>query len=263
MNTEQIKSDFQKKVSSAITLYQEGTNRFRVFSPFQFEDGDFFSIVLINIDDKWILSDEGHTLMHLSYEIDIDSLEKGTRAQILSNVLSQFGLTISSGAITSKLNGSWGDSLFSYIQGLVRLSDINFLSKERVKSTFIQDFKDFINEKVDNKRLIFDWSDPINDPRAKYPVDCHINGMAKPLFVFAVNNDDKCRDVTINLQKYELWNLNFYSVSVFEEQETISRKVLARFSDVCEKQFSSLYGFTSIEKYLNDYIKNACTKMQS
>lgn len=258
MNTDIIKSDFQKKVSSSISLYQEGTNRFKVFTPFQFEDGDFFSIVLKNENGKWFLTDEGHTLMHLSYELDIDLIEKGARAQILSNVLSQFELSVKDGAITAELNGSWGDSLFSYIQGLVRISDINYLSKERVKSTFLQDFREFISEKIDNSRIKFDYYHPENDPKSKYPVDCRVNGMAKPLYIFAVNTDDKCRDVTISLLQYEKWALKFHSIAIFEDQESINRKVLARFTDVCEKQFSTLFGdnLHRIEKYFKAKIAN-------
>ena len=34
--------------------------------------------------------------------------------------------------------------------------------------------------------------------------------------------------------------MEFRSLAIFEDQESINRKVLARFTDVCEKQFSSL-----------------------
>lgn len=254
---ETIEKNFKEKVCREVRLVAEGVDRFRVFSPFQFEDGDHFAIVLKKFGNNWILSDEGHTYMHLSYMMDVKSLERDKRAKIVSNALSNFGIKETKGVLTAILDTeNSGNIFYNYIQGLTKITDVTYLSRENVRSTFWEDFKTFVSEKTPKDRIEFNFHDKNLDPEGKYAVDCRVNGMAKPLYIFAINNDDKCRDVTINLHQYEKWNLNFRSVSIFEDQEQISRKVLARFSDVCDKQFSTLStNKDRIGKFLSEFIE--------
>ena len=89
-----------------------------------------------------------------------------------------------------------------------------------------------------------------------YSVDCRVNSMERPLFVFALPGDDKTRDATISMLQFEKWGLPFRSMAIFEDQETINRKVLARFSDVCGKQFSSLEtNRDRIERYWREILQ--------
>ena len=90
MTVESIEQDFRDKVSAQIRLAAEGLDRFRVFTPFLFDDGDHLAIVLRRKSTGWVLSDETHTYMHLTYDIDEKDLHKGTRQKIISNALSMF-----------------------------------------------------------------------------------------------------------------------------------------------------------------------------
>lgn len=254
MNIDTIERDFREKVGRKVRIDAEGLNRFRVFTPFLFDDGDHLCIVLRSDGDRWTLSDEGHTFMHLTYEIDERSLQQGTRNKIITTALASFGVEDSDGELRLDVpNQQFGDALFAFVQALLRISDVTFLSRERVKSMFWQDFIDFLSGTVAESRRTFDYYDSQHDPQGKYKVDCRMNNLPRPVFIYAILNDDECRDATISLLQFERWNVAHHSVAIFEDQESINRQVLARFSDVCEKQFSSLGANRDrIERYLRE-----------
>ena len=254
MTLETIERDFRETVCEQIRLEQEGIERYRVFTPFLFEDGDHLVIVLRKEQSEWILSDEGHTYMHLTYDIDEKDIQKGTRQKIITNALSIFNVNDREGELILPIQENhYGDALYSFAQALLKIADVSYLSRERVRSTFMEDFHVFMENKVSEERRKFNWHDPERDSQGMYSVDCRINSTNRPLFVFALPSDDKTRDATISMLKFEKWDIPFRSMAIFEDQETANRKVLARFSDVCDKQFSSLGANKDrIERHLND-----------
>lgn len=257
MTAPAIEQDFRNKVSSEIHLVPEGFERFRVVTPFLFEDGDHLVVVMRREGADWVLTDEGHTLMRLTYDIEEKDLYRGTRQKIIANALEAFGVEDREGELRATIRDQeFGDGLFSYIQGVLKIADVAYLNRERVRSTFLEDFRALLAETVPEPRRIFDWHDEVHDPQAKYPVDCRINGLARPLMVFALPSDDKVRDAHIALLTFEEWRIPHRSVGIFRDQEEVNRKVLARFSDICDKQFSSLEANRErIQNYVADSLQ--------
>lgn len=254
MTVETIVSDFKKKVCGKVRVEAEGLNRFRVFTPFLHDDGDHLSIVLRRKNDQWFLSDEGSTFMRLTYDMDEGDFQKGSRAKIIANALDAFSVIDQEGELVVPCHDeSWGNALYSFIQALMKVDDIKYLTRERVKSTFLEDFRSLICDVVAKERLTFDWHDKEHDPDGNYPVDCRINGLSRPLMLFALPSDEKTSVATITLLQLERWGRPHRAVGVFQDQEGVNRKTLARFSDVCDKQFSNLSGNRDrIVRYLKD-----------
>ena len=53
MSVESIEREFKAKVWDRIRLMSEGVNRYQVFTPFQFDDGDHLVIVLKRENSHW------------------------------------------------------------------------------------------------------------------------------------------------------------------------------------------------------------------
>jgi hypothetical protein len=165
MTPSEIESDFRAKVVHHLRLAPEGVDRFRVFTPFVFDDGDHLSIVLKQDEGRgWLLSDEGNTYMRLTYRLEEKSLGSGTRQRVISDALSLFGLDDRDGELVLKVpNEAFGDALYSFVQGLLRIADVSLLSRDRVQSAFLEDFKSFMAETASPGAWSFDWHHPQMD----------------------------------------------------------------------------------------------------
>ena len=239
MNTTDIEQDFQKKVCDEVRLLPEGLMRYIVEHPFTFDDGDHYIVILKNVAGEWELSDEGHTIMHLSYE-GLD-LNKGNYKEIIDNTVSAFGLMNHEGELTLSIpEMRFGDALFSFIQAVVKISDVKYLERERVRSLFMDEFRGFLTEIVPEGRRKFEYHHPQRDPSRVYPIDCRIAATPKPLFIFGITNDSRCQTATTIIYWWERQAEPFNAMAIYENQEEINNRIQARFSDVCGKQFSNL-----------------------
>lgn len=236
-----IEQDFQQRVCAQVHLVEESASRFRVSTPFLFDDGDHLPIVLKREGARWVLTDEGHTYMHLTYDLEEADLHRGNREVIISNALSAFGVADQGGELRLPIeNGEYGGALYSFVQALLKISDVSYLTRERVRSTFVEDLHELLSDVVPQGDITLDWHDSDRDPTALHTVDFRVWAPKKPVFVFALANDDKTRDATIALFEFERWGIPFTSVGVFEEMESVNQKVVSRSTDVFEKQFSNL-----------------------
>ena len=123
MNTQAVEQSFREKVCAKIRIVLEDKDRYRVFTPFLFEDGDHLSIVLRKQNGAWLLSDEGHTYMHLTYDLDEKDFQKGTRQKIISNALSAFRVEDRDGELIARVSEDrFGDALYSFVQALLKVT---------------------------------------------------------------------------------------------------------------------------------------------
>ncbi len=256
MSVKTIEKDFIDKVSAEIQLLADGKDRFLVSTPFHFNDGDQLVIVLKKIGDKWVLSDEAHTYMHLSYYMDEKVLHSGNRQKLILKALSMFEVEDYDGELIMEIpEGDYGEALFDFVQALLKIIDVTYLSRENVKSTFKDDFRAFLNQKVESNRMTFNWQHPVRDPKGLYKVDCRINGMPQPLFVFALNSDNKTQAAALALHQFKEWGVKCQPLGIFEKKP--AHDVLLRFNDVCETYFTNIIkNSAAIEQYLQNYMSN-------
>ncbi len=114
-----ILTDLKKSLFTDIELIEEGPGRYSIDTPYGFKDGDSYVIILKKINDTWQLSDEGHTLMHLSYN---HSDNRDQFEETFNSALNNHNIINNNGELILKVtDDKIGDALLTFIRALEKL----------------------------------------------------------------------------------------------------------------------------------------------
>lgn len=242
MEPEAIEKLAAESIADTVTLSRRGLNDYRVNLPFTFGDGDNLKVILKQSeDDKFILTDEAHTFMYLSYN-DTNISNSDVRQKRLDQILLSHNMVEEDGRLIMKDINSQdiGAAIFTFSQALLKVGDFSMWKREYIKSLFIEDFQQCLPECVGDRKCIFDYKYHDIDPAGTYSIDCLICGKRNNVHVYAVNSDAKAKDSALSIRFYNEAKMMYPSCVIFDATVDIGRKSRIQVTDAAEKAISAL-----------------------
>ncbi|UJH92724.1 DUF1828 domain-containing protein [Antarcticibacterium sp. 1MA-6-2] len=242
LNKQILKEKLCSLMCTDVNIIQKNDHLLMIDTPFYFSDGDPYQIYIKEMPAGVIrLTDMGHTLMHLSYENDINKFRDGTRGKLFDLIVSEFELSENNGEfyIDDEIN-NLSKNIFRLGQALTKISDLTFLNRARAESTFYEDLTEQLYRIIDSDKVVQDYNFPLIDNPQDYPIDYYIKGKHAPLFLFGIPNRDKARLTTITLERLLRVKADFDSLLIFSDQSSIPKQDLARLSNAGGEMIASL-----------------------
>lgn len=242
LNVAQLQERLCALMCADVRILDRGNGRLVLTTPFFFSDGDPYIVYLEERPGGSLrLTDAGHTLMHLSYENDVDKFREGTRGRLFEQILNEQNVVAVEGELFIDVPvEELGSALFRFGQTLTRITDLTFLNRARVESTFYEDLAELLERTVRPEIITLDYIYPDMQSAEDYPIDFRIEGKGDPLFVFGIPNRDKARLTTIVLERLLRARAQFESILIFADQSAMPRKDLARLSNAGGEMIASL-----------------------
>lgn len=247
-------AEVRRKICHEIDIEQEGDDRFIIFSPFMFDDGDHFVTILKRQDGRWWLTDEGHTLMHMDYEQT--DFRSPSRWKVIENALANHQIQLSGSELRTPMDEPFqADRIFSFFQGIARITNVTAMTREMVSAAFMEDFRELMRETLPSGTYQFNYVDSAHDPQGMYPIDCRIDAAGKSWAVFGVGTDDKCNLTALTCKQHSEWDPAFQSVVIYRNIWEMAHRPAGRLTNVANKQFSSINDQDAIREFFHRQIQ--------
>lgn len=240
-------------IAANIEVENLGDDRLVVYMPFIYDDGDQCSIFLTKDSQSgWLLSDQGEACKRAS-ELGFD-LAKNTNTERLQKLTEFYGVTQDGTALGLSSNrDELAESLFALTQTCL---EATWLPKSRVvrsaaeRQDFSKKFEELVFKAAPQSESSFNWHDPVHDPKRIYPVDCHLTGKERQLFLFGVQNPAACMRATITCQHYRIEGANFDAVAIYDKEEEIPKRYTDQLNELVLRRFPRIVESKQIIRFL-------------
>lgn len=233
-----LKEQFNNKVG----FNEKRPGIYQLFAPFYHEDGDMIDIFFEKIGDNTIrISDFGMTVMHLSYSYELDTPKK---REIFNRILSENRVNEKDGDIYIDAKPeSFYTSITQFAQTVAKVSNMRLYKKEVIRSMFYDLVKKFVAADLKTYNPQFNVNPIPNRPELE--VEYLFENGKRPLYLFAVKDDNKAKMVTISCLEFLDAGISFKSAVVYENFESLSRVDKHLILSRTDKQFPDFEDFKS------------------
>lgn len=291
MSFKELERTLQAQLCESVYVVTNDDGRHYIATPFSYGDGDGPVIALRRNGKGWVLSDEGNTMMRLSWRLSEKELRDPKRQRKIADALALSQASQKDGELFLDVNKSrYGEALFDFVHSLLIVDELGYpespsvsdkpatdlvdyfgwqqetivaaaedAPRRRPKSYLmpIQEFKSgftsLLEECLPQDRLNFNWHDPEWDDAGNYTVDCMVNGTVSPLFLHAPATDIRARNAIITIYRFNEQRVEGRHAAIFRDASRLPKKVTSQLAEVCDIRFGN---FEKDQGRIREYLRS-------
>lgn len=217
-------------ICSNFSAEERGIGAYLIHTGFMLPDGDEVHIVLRDKGGDWVLTDDGHRSMWLSYE---DFKITPSREAVLQKTLDFNKIGLRDGVLSVRVSADDADAaLRSMVQVQIQIADLLYLNRRNVRNTFSEDVKDMLSEYLGG-RCVFNKKISVGEET--YLTDAYLDGDV-PMLIFTVSSTERCLDATCAIMAFAD-DHDFTSLVFVDDNAEIGKEALKRINNRSDKLF--------------------------
>lgn len=246
LNTAALQETLCKRLPNVLRVERRPDGALMLHTHFQFTDGDHYPIRITETPSGGLrLSDHGRTVMHMSYEYDVDHLFEGVCGELLQRIVGECGIRADGGVFyLDTTPEKLAEAAIQFGQALTRIDDLTLLPREKIlpagptpaeKATFYRSLDSTLCALVNGAQIRRRYRPEIPNAQS-YTVDYRIQAAGDaPLFLYGVHSRGKAAAAAAMLAHFQRRKLVFHPVIVFHNRSKIPEREIRWLADAgCE-----------------------------
>ncbi len=220
-------------------------NLTQILVPLFHEDGDMVDIFVEPsplAEGYFRITDCGSTLMHLSYEYDLDTENK---RRIFNKIISENMVAEADGVLFADSSiPELYPNILNFAQTAAKVGSMRYFRREIVESLFYEQVQEVIYERLAIYKPLIEAL-PLPERPELEPDYAFLEGQTLPIYLFAAKDSAKVKNAAITFLEYKRHNLKFEGMVVHNDFTSLPSKDQSIILSAADKNFPTLNDFAA------------------